>query len=63
MAPKRAAYSIVMVSLAFAVAMIGSSIMIADREVFQTVNLILVALWFIPFAYFTNAKNRKSDKG
>jgi hypothetical protein len=41
--------------------MIISSIFLADKAYLQTVILLLIALWFVPFAYLTKVKkeNRK----
>ncbi len=53
MSPQKATLSIVIVSIVFAAAMIISSIFLADKAYLQTVILLLIALWFVPFAYLT----------
>jgi Na+-driven multidrug efflux pump len=62
MTPKRTTRAIIIVSLVFAIAMVASSMMIAEKDASQTVNLILIALWFIPFSYLAGTQTRKSDK-
>ncbi|MBK6326214.1 MAG: hypothetical protein IPF56_09770 [Chloroflexi bacterium] len=56
MSPQKATLSIVIVSIVFAAAMIISSIFLADKAYLQTVILLLIALWFVPFAYLTKVK-------
>ncbi len=58
--PKRATRNIVLVSVAFAAAMLITSVTIVDESTSQTMNLLLVALWFVPFLYFARAKNQSS---
>ncbi|MGB0389538.1 MAG: hypothetical protein ACPGWR_32355 [Ardenticatenaceae bacterium] len=53
MTPKKATLSLIMVSLLFAVAIVISSYIFADTEHSQTATFILIAIWFIPFAYLT----------
>ncbi len=62
MTPKRTTHTIIIVSLVFALAMVASSMMIADKDSSQTVILVLIALWFIPFSYLAGTQARKSDK-
>lgn len=61
MSPQKATLSIIIVSIVFAAAMIISSIFLADKAYSQTVILLLITLWFVPFAYLTKVKkeNRK----
>ncbi len=56
MSPKKASLSIAIVSIVFAAAMIISSIFWADKAYLQTVILLLIALWFVPFAYLIKVK-------
>jgi|GEM_PF-1509496 len=60
MASKRATYANYLISIAFAAAMIGSSLMIDDRDTSQIVVFILIAIWLVPFTYLTKAQKRKS---
>lgn len=41
------------ISILFALAMLLTSYVIADKDLSQTVVLILIALWFIPFLYLS----------
>ncbi len=56
MSPKKATLSIVIISIVFAAAMIMLSGFWADKAYLQTVILLLIALWFVPFAYLTKVK-------
>lgn len=60
MTTKRATYANVLISIVFAAVMIGSAIMINDKDTSQTVVLILIAIWFVPFLYLAKAQKRKS---
>ncbi|MEZ4683223.1 MAG: hypothetical protein R2932_54345 [Caldilineaceae bacterium] len=62
MTPKRTPRAIIIVSLVFAIAMVASSMMIAEKDASQPVILMIVALWFIPFSYLAGTQARKSDK-
>ncbi len=52
MTPKRAAISIILVSLAFAMVMLLSSWLMADSEHRETVTFLLIAVWWIPYSFF-----------
>lgn len=51
MNPKKTTLSIILVSLAFAIAILISSYIFADTEYSQTATFILIAIWFVPFSY------------
>ncbi len=59
MTSKRATYLNTIISIGFALAMIGTSLIIADKDMSQTVVFILITIWFVPFFYLIKAKNRK----
>jgi heme O synthase-like polyprenyltransferase len=59
MTSKRAASLNTIISIGFALAMIGTSLIIADRDMSQAVVFILITIWFVPFFYLIKAKNRK----
>jgi len=53
---KNKSLRIILVSLLFAGLMITSSLILNNSqysEYAQTVNLFLIALWFIPYSYFS----------
>lgn len=60
MTPKRATYVNYLISIVFAAAMIGSSLIIDDKDVSQAVVFILIAIWLVPFFYLAKAQKRKS---
>lgn len=51
MSPKRPTLSIIIVSLIFAIAILVSSYLFADTGYADTITYILIAIWFVPFAY------------
>lgn len=57
----RAYLSIILVSVAFAAAMLISSTIFTDRGDLQTVIFLLIALWFVPFFYFIKIKEQSSN--
>ena len=59
MTSKRAASLNTIISIGFALAMIGTSLIIADKDMSQTVVFILITIWFVPFFYLIKAKSRK----
>jgi len=59
MTSKRAASLNTIISIGFALAMIGTSLIIADRDMSQAVVFILITIWFVPFFYLIKAKSRK----
>ena len=58
---KKKAYSIVIVSIIFAAAMIASSTIFADSDKLQTIIFLLIAAWFIPFFYIIKVKDQSSN--
>lgn len=60
MTPKRATYANYLISIVFAAAMIGTSLMVDDRELSQTVTFILISMWLVPFLYLTKVQKRNS---
>jgi hypothetical protein len=58
MTPKKATYANIIISLVFAVAMIGSAIIIDNTDIERNVRFILIASWLVPFLYL--AKRQKS---
>jgi len=60
--PKRATYANYLISIVFAAAMIGSSLIIDDKDTSQIVVFILIAIWFVPFFYLNGVKNRKQNQ-
>ena len=54
--------NIVLVSVVFAAAMLIASVTIVDKSTSQTVILLLVALWLIPFLYLARARNQSSNR-
>jgi hypothetical protein len=56
--PSRA---IVFSSLLFAGLMITASIKITDSNLQNTVNLFILAIWYVPFAYFSKVKTEASE--
>ena len=61
MNPKKAAFLIIIVSIAFAIAIVISSYLLADTGYSQTAMFILIAIWWIPFTYFIKMSKRKAD--
>jgi len=59
MTSKRAASLNTIISIGFALAMIGTPLIIADRDMSQAVVFILITIWFVPFFYLIKAKSRK----
>lgn len=57
MTSKRAMYTNIIISLVFAAAMIGSAILIDNRDTERTVRFVLIVVWLIPFFYFTKRQN------
>lgn len=60
MTPKRATYANYLVSIIFAAAMIGTSLMLDDKDVSQAVVFILITIWLVPFFYLAKAQKHKS---
>ena len=60
MTPKRATYANYLISIVFAAAMIGSSLIIDDKDTSQIVVSILIAIWLVPFLYLAKQQKRKS---
>ncbi len=60
MTPKRATYVNYLISIVFAAAMIGSSLMIDDKDTSQIVVFSLIAIWLVPFLYLAKAQKLKS---
>jgi hypothetical protein len=58
MTPKKATYANIIISLVFAVAIIGSAIIIDDTDLERNVRFILIVIWLVPFFYL--AKRQKS---
>ena len=54
--------NIVLVSVVFAAAMLIASVTIVDKSTSQTVILLLVALWLVPFLYLARARNQSSNR-
>ncbi|MFK7802450.1 MAG: permease prefix domain 1-containing protein [Anaerolineae bacterium] len=61
MNPKKLAVLIIVISLAFAAAIILAAY-IVPPEYNQTVMFFLIAIWFIPYAWLTAAAVRKEEK-
>lgn len=59
--PKQATRNLVFASGVFAVAILIVSVAIVDEDTSQTVTLMLIALWFVPFLYFAQARNQSSN--
>jgi hypothetical protein len=59
MTSQRATHLNILISIVFAAAMIGSSLMIDDKDTSQIVVFILIAIWFVPFTYLTKAQKRE----
>ncbi len=59
MHPKKAGWLLIGISILFAIAMIITPNVIADEGQAQTIIFVLVAMWWIPFAYFIKARKRK----
>lgn len=51
---KKVTLYIILVSLAFALAILMSSYILADTNYAQTATFVLIAIWFIPFTYLAN---------
>ena len=51
---KKVTLYIILVSLAFAIAILMSSYMLSDTDYAETAMFILIAIWFIPFTYLIN---------
>lgn len=51
-------YTNIIISIAFAAAMIGSALLIDNTDTERTVRFILIAIWLVPFFYLT--KRQKS---
>lgn len=60
--PKGTTRNIVLVSVVLAAAMLIASATIGDEGTSQTVILLLVALWLVPFLYFARAIDRSSSR-
>ena len=56
---KKAKLANTLISLFFALAMIISSYLIADKELSKTVVFMLIAAWFVPFFYLKKQMKRK----
>lgn len=52
MSPKQAAISIILVSLAFAALILGTSYALRESSHRDTVTFCLIALWFIPYCIY-----------
>ncbi|MDO6525847.1 hypothetical protein Q4519_09175 [Motilimonas sp. 1_MG-2023] len=46
------------ISILFAVVMLVSSYVIADKDLTQNIVIILIAIWFVPFLYLSKISNR-----
>ena len=55
MSPRKAGFLQIATSLAFAFAMLVASYLMGDSPHSQTVVLLLVAAWWIPFSYLLSA--------
>lgn len=60
MTPQKATYANYLISIVFAAAMIGSSLMIDDKDTSQIVLFSLIAIWLVPFLYLAKIQKRKS---
>lgn len=58
---KKASLYIILVSLAFAIAMLISSAIFADNGYSKNINFLLIAIWFVPFFYFIKVKQQSSN--
>ena len=59
--PKRATRNLIFASVVFAAAILIASVAIVDKDASQTVTLMLIALWFVPFLYFAKVRNQSSN--
>jgi archaellum biogenesis protein FlaJ (TadC family) len=62
MNPKQTTVSIIIVSIVFAIAIVMASIIMDDSEHSNTVTLILIAIWFIPFTYLIQHRIPNPDQ-
>ena len=62
MTAKKATVLNILISLLFAAAIVISSALVADTETAETMTYILIALWFIPFAYLTGRGVKSSSQ-
>lgn len=53
MSPKRGATLVVLVSLAFAAAILLASYLMGDSPNRETVVFLLIAVWWVPFTYLS----------
>ncbi|MCE0556383.1 hypothetical protein [Motilimonas sp. E26] len=56
---KKAMQANIAISILFAVVMLVSSYVIADKDLTQNIVIILIAIWFVPFLYLSKISNRK----
>lgn len=59
MNPRKAGILNIIFSLLFAAAILISSYYMAEYDRSQNITLLLIALWLIPFTYFTNLSGQK----
>jgi hypothetical protein len=55
---KNAKLANILISIFFALAMILSSYLIADKDLSQTVVFVLIAAWLVPFFYLQSIIRR-----
>lgn len=53
MTRKQATLTNLLLSLVFALAIIGSAVLVEDKGVSRTVSFLLIAVWFVPFFYLS----------
>lgn len=53
----------IIIAVFFALAMLVTSYVIADRSLSQNVNFLLIAVWLVPFFFFSKrAQSCKSEQ-
>jgi len=61
MTRKQASMGLIAVSILFAIAIFISSNLLADTDQADTAMFILIALWFVPFAYLAVQASRSKS--
>ena len=59
---KKATYLNIGISILFAIAMVLSSYFLDGSDYEQTVTYLLIALWFIPFAFLSRVSVKEAGK-